>query len=788
MDRIQLDGECLRKDECPIYEKHFLIDEQCTFCHNCSKSCSIKLNNINDLKNISECNLAETFQIENLEDSFDEDIKELLTDKFQTIAEIESCLIIRNSSGITNFNFLKMLRRISGNIEDPDCFINEIPYSVIIEDNDNLQEGFRYDFEVIVRNGVYIRNNRNLCQTDVRTLAKTFKSFNFDSFNRLQTEDCNHPKINIQTFSKDDSILLLTDLIKSKNKIQIRFWEDDIEEVTELSESFYEIDNLESNKTYPFKIDIVDEDDQINYSTNYQFFQTSKFDEIITNWESTSTSDSITITWESATSFSNFHAQNKFGNFFYITYKSLNTKFCDDTAFEEVLENELQVESTRKFGNYFFNNPINENADFKTLDHKIVDGTKNFINITDLENSTCYRFDIYPCRQTNILMCNAQVIHLEATLTPTTQEESKSPSNFIGFSIFGVSIIVLIIFLFYKFGLRPIKNSETHIELVNQGGVIDVDQWELEREHIVQIKVLGSGEFGVVYKGYIRPNEEKFYAIKTLAPFKEAFEDNFKKEAQIMRRFNAPHVVKLIGYCTKERPLLVVMEYMMHGDLKKFLQRNRPIEIHDKSDVPTQKGSYTTVAKAVLHPIRPVHQMAIEIADGMLYLEDIKFIHCDLACRNLMVNENYTIKIGDFGMARELYHTDYYKPGSRNKKIPLRWMAPEALGTDEILPRYTSKSDVFSYGIVLFELVTFCDTPYAGCLDEEVIVFIKAGRILDQPKDCNDNIYELMKRCWRFDPNERIDFREVIKYLLDNFDIPNFSNSSYYHTHELGNE
>ena len=158
--------------------------------------------------------------------------------------------------------------------------------------------------------------------------------------------------------------------------------------------------------------------------------------------------------------------------------------------------------------------------------------------------------------------------------------------------------------------------------------------------------MLGSGEFGIVYKGYIRPHEEKLYAIKTLAPFKEAYEENFIKEAQIMRRFNAPHVVKLIGYCTKARPLLVVMEYMMHGDLKKFLQRNRPIENNENCNVAAQKGSYTTVARTVLHPIRPFHQMAIEIADGMLYLEDIKFIHCDLACRNLMVNENYTIKIG----------------------------------------------------------------------------------------------------------------------------------------------
>lgn len=251
-----------------------------------------------------------------------------------------------------------------------------------------------------------------------------------------------------------------------------------------------------------------------------------------------------------------------------------------------------------------------------------------------------------------------------------------------------------------------------------------------------------------------------------------------------MRRFNATHVFKLIGYCTKDRPLLVVMELMEHGDLKKFLQSNRPVAEPTPQSFNIQSaGNYSLapIKKSVLHPLRPVPHMAIEIADGMMYLSSLNFIHCDLACRNLMVHESYTIKIGDFGLARELYHTDYYQPGSRNKKIPLRWMAPEALGTEEILPRYTSKSDVYSFGIVLFELTTFCETPYAGCTNEEAVKLIKMGRTLDRPKDCDDKMYELMQSCWRYDPNERITFEEIIERILTDYDVPNFRNVSFYH-------
>lgn len=231
MDRIQLDGECLKNDECPLYENHYLIDNQCTYCQNCSEICSININSIYDLKNISTCNIAEAFQIENLEDSLYQDIGELLMEKLKTIAEINSCLIIKNSSGITNLSFLKMLRKISGLTEDLKCTIDGVRYSAIIKDNSNLQEGFHSEFKILARHGVYIQNNKNLCQTDAHALTNAFKSVTYVPNNKLQTKDCNHPKINVNTISTNDSVLLLTDLIRSNRKVIIKYWKDDMEEI-----------------------------------------------------------------------------------------------------------------------------------------------------------------------------------------------------------------------------------------------------------------------------------------------------------------------------------------------------------------------------------------------------------------------------------------------------------------------------------------------------------------------------------------------------------------------------
>lgn len=188
------------------------------------------------------------------------------------------------------------------------------------------------------------------------------------------------------------------------------------------------------------------------------------------------------------------------------------------------------------------------------------------------------------------------------------------------------------------------------------------DDWEISRDQIIQLNELGQGSFGMVYEGIVtnlhKNNERMRCAIKTVnenATDRERI--NFLKEAAVMKAFDTTHVVKLLGVVSRGQPVLVVMELMANGDLKGYLRSHRP-EAGTDVQPPT---------------LRRILQMAIEIADGMAYLSAKKFVHRDLAARNCMVAEDLTVKIGDFGMTRDIYETDYYRKGTKGL-LPVRWM------------------------------------------------------------------------------------------------------------------
>uniref|UniRef100_A0A8C7L3M4 Tyrosine-protein kinase receptor n=1 Tax=Oncorhynchus kisutch TaxID=8019 RepID=A0A8C7L3M4_ONCKI len=303
--------------------------------------------------------------------------------------------------------------------------------------------------------------------------------------------------------------------------------------------------------------------------------------------------------------------------------------------------------------------------------------------------------------------------------------------------------------------------TSSNPEYLSAADMYEPDDWEVGRDKINILRELGQGSFGMVYEGIakdiVKGEPETSVAVKTVnesASLRERIE--FLNEASVMKGFTCHHVVRLMGVVSKGQPTLVVMELMTHGDLKSYLRclRRPP---------PT---------------LKEMIQMAAEIADGMAYLNAKKFVHRDLAARNCMVAQDFTVKIGDFGMTRDIYETDYYRKGGKGL-LPVRWMAPESL-KDGV---FTANSDCWSFGVVLWEVSTLAEQPYQGLSNEQVLKFVMDGGFLDRPDNCADRLHDLMSMCWQYNPKLRPSFQEIIEMLHEDLH-QSFQEVSFYYSQE----
>lgn len=353
--------------------------------------------------------------------------------------------------------------------------------------------------------------------------------------------------------------------------------------------------------------------------------------------------------------------------------------------------------------------------------------------------------------------------------------ESDSMSRYWVLILIGAIVFFVvfggIVYYYYKTKYLPAANNMRLFAQVNPdyaGVTYKVDEWEVPRDNIIQLEELGQGSFGMVYKGIVvklGPDTNIPCAIKTVnenATDRER--DSFLIEANIMKSFKTHHVVRLLGIVSISHPILVVMELMANGDLKSYLRRHRPDYENGEESSPQPPT------------LKQIYQMAIEIADGMAYLSAKKFVHRDLAARNCMVGEDLTVKIGDFGMTRDIYETDYYRKGTKGF-LPVRWMAPESLKDG----MFSSASDVFSYGVVLWEMATLASQPYQGLTNDQVLRYVIDGGVMERPENCPDKLYELMRICWQHRSSARPTFIEIISMLLPDAN-EQFAMVSFYHS------
>ncbi|KAK7789843.1 hypothetical protein R5R35_011236 [Gryllus longicercus] len=266
---------------------------------------------------------------------------------------------------------------------------------------------------------------------------------------------------------------------------------------------------------------------------------------------------------------------------------------------------------------------------------------------------------------------------------------------------------------------------------------------EIDASCITIEAIIGGGEFGDVCRGKLKLSpdgrQEIDVAIKTLKPgSSDKARNDFLTEASIMGQFEHPNVIFLQGVVTKSNPVMIITEYMENGSLDTFLRAN--------------DGKFQVIQLV---------GMLRGIASGMQYLSEMNYVHRDLAARNVLVNAQLVCKIADFGLSREIESTTEGAYTTRGGKIPVRWTAPEAIA----FRKFTSASDVWSFGIVCWEVMSYGERPYWNWSNQDVIKSIEKGYRLPAPMDCPEAIYQLMLDCWQKERTHRPTFASIVKTL-----------------------
>ncbi|XP_030628906.1 fibroblast growth factor receptor 3 isoform X2 [Chanos chanos] len=354
-----------------------------------------------------------------------------------------------------------------------------------------------------------------------------------------------------------------------------------------------------------------------------------------------------------------------------------------------------------------------------------------------------------------IILCRMRMTTQKSPPTPPVQKLSKFPlkrqvSLESNSSMNSNTPLVRIARLSSSDG--PVLANVSELELPSD------PKWEFPRNKLTLGKPLGEGCFGQVVMAEAigidkeKPNKSLTVAVKML---KDDGTDkdlsDLVSEMEMMKMIGKhKNIINLLGACTQDGPLYVLVEYASKGNLREYLRARRPPGMDysfDTCKIPNETLTFKDLVSC-----------AYQVARGMEYLASQKCIHRDLAARNVLVTEDNVMKIADFGLARDVHNIDYYKK-TTNGRLPVKWMAPEAL-FDRV---YTHQSDVWSYGVLLWEIFTLGGSPYPGIPVEELFKLLKEGHRMDKPANCTHELYMIMRECWHAVPSQRPTFRQLVE-------------------------
>uniref|UniRef100_A0A3B3CEM3 Fibroblast growth factor receptor n=1 Tax=Oryzias melastigma TaxID=30732 RepID=A0A3B3CEM3_ORYME len=304
------------------------------------------------------------------------------------------------------------------------------------------------------------------------------------------------------------------------------------------------------------------------------------------------------------------------------------------------------------------------------------------------------------------------------------------------------------------------RRSSAHDLPIPEYDLPEDPRWEFSRDRLTLGKPLGEGCFGQVVMAEAlgidkdKPKEAVTVAVKMLKD--DATEKDLSdlvSEMEMMKMMGKhKNIINLLGACTQDGPLYVIVEYASKGNLREYLRARRPPGMEYSYDIARVSDEQLTFKDLV--------SCTYQVARGMEYLASKKCIHRDLAARNVLVTESNVMKIADFGLARDVHNIDYYKK-TTNGRLPVKWMAPEAL-FDRV---YTHQSDVWSFGVLMWEIFTLGGSPYPGIPVEELFKLLKEGHRMDKPGNCTNELYMMMKDCWHAISSQRPTFKQLVEDL-----------------------